>query len=101
MPLPNEATKKLAQVGYHLGDFTLMGLFVNPQTGEMGTYSSHEIEPGAILGFLQEAVAQMVAQMQSGVLVPAGDEDGTARKTAEVEGFGIVRKPAGGVEIVH
>ena len=84
MPLPKEAERKLNQVGYSLGDFTLIGLFINPATGEMGTYSTHGMEPGAILAFLEKGVTAMVAQLRGGALIAEGDYDGKSQ-TGETE----------------
>ena len=41
MPLSFEAEEKLTEFHAAAGDFVLFGIFLNPVTGEMGTYSSH------------------------------------------------------------
>jgi hypothetical protein len=75
MPLPLEAEAKLNEFAEQSGDFALFGIFLNPATGEMGTYSSHGMEPGAVLGFLQRAVEQMVTAAANNELEYIGGND--------------------------
>lgn len=77
MPLPLEAEAKLSEFAAESGDFALFGIFLNPRTGEMGTYSSHGLEPGRVLGFLQEAVSQMVTAAANNELEYIGGDDAT------------------------
>lgn len=79
MPLPLEAEAKLNEFAEQSGDFALFGIFLNPVTGEMGTYSSHGMEPGAVLGFLQRAVEQMVTAAANNELQYIGGNDGMAQ----------------------
>lgn len=79
MPLPLEAEAKLGEFAEQSGDFALFGIFLNPATGEMGTYSSHGMEPGAVLGFLQRAVEQMVTAAANNELEYIGGNDGMAQ----------------------
>lgn len=67
----------LEEVAKESGDFTLFGIFINPETGEMGTYCSHAFEPGAILGLLQNMVTEMVTAAMSGNLQMPGECHGT------------------------
>lgn len=76
MPLPLEAEERLTEFGAASGDFALFGIFLNPRTGEMGTYSSHGMEPGAVLGFLQRAVEQMVTAAANNELEYIGGDNG-------------------------
>lgn len=84
MPLPEESAKALKELAETSGDFTLMGIFVNPITSEMGTFSSHGFEPGKILGFLQNAVTTMVSAAANGELeyVNGTEEAGTSSEGA-------------------
>ena len=84
MPLPiavEPATEALATA---LGPFTLMGIFLNPQTGEMGIYSSHGIASGAVLGFLQQAINELIGAMANGELELAdGNDQAGSGETAQ------------------
>lgn len=82
MPLPLEAEAKLGEFAEQSGDLALFGIFLNPATGEMGTYSSHGMEPGAVLGFLQRAVEQMVTAAANNELqyIGGNDAEGTVRQ---------------------
>lgn len=84
MPLPNEAQIALAKVGEKSGSYSLFGIFLNPETGEMGTFSSHGFEPGKVLGFLQNAVTTMVDAAANGELeyVNGTEEAGTSAEGA-------------------
>lgn len=97
MPLPFEAEKKLTEFGAVSGDFALFGIALNPVTGEMATYSSHGMQPGAVLGFLQRAVEQMVTAAANNELEYIGGSDGEAEtgQTAQTEATG------GRIELVH
>lgn len=97
MPLPFEAEERLTDFSQASGDFALFGIFLNPVTGEMGTYSSHGLAPGAVLGFLQNAVAQMVTAAANNELEYIGGSDGETqtRTTAQSEATG------GKIELIH
>lgn len=75
MPLPYETGKPLTDLANAAGEFTLFGIFLNPRTGEMGTYSSQGFAPGQVLGFLKQAVDQMLDAAVSGELQYVGGED--------------------------
>jgi hypothetical protein len=93
MPLPLEAEVKLSELAKESGDFSLFGIFINPQTGEMGTYSSHGVEPGKVLGFLQQSVNMMVTAAANNELEYIGGENGMAQgSTTQTAGgkIGIV-----------
>lgn len=75
MPLPFEVEARLTEFSAASGDFALFGIFINPQTGEMGTYSSHGLEPGVVLGFLQRSVDQMVTAAANNELEYIGGKD--------------------------
>lgn len=77
MPLSFKAEAKLTEFSVESGDFALFGIFLDPQTGEMGTYSSHGLEPGSVLGFLQNAVAQMVTAAANNELEYIGGDNAT------------------------
>ena len=79
MPMSLEAQKKLDEFADESDGFALFGIMLNPGTGEMATYSSHGMEPGAVLGFLQSAVQQMVSAAVSGELEYIGGEDALAQ----------------------
>lgn len=81
MPLPEETGKPLTELANAAGEFSLFGIFLNPQTGEMGTYSSSGFQPGQVLGFLKQAVDQMLSAAMNGELQYVGGEDakGTVR----------------------
>lgn len=97
MPLPLEAEEKLTEFGAASGDFALFGIALNPVTGEMATYSSHGMQPGAVLGFLQRAVEQMVTAAANNELEYIGGSDGKTNERADssTEGSG------GRNELVH
>jgi hypothetical protein len=77
MPLPLEAEQKLTEFSEESGNFVLFGIAVNPSTGEMATYSSHQLAPGKVLGFLQHAVEAMVTAAANNELEYIGGEDAT------------------------
>lgn len=94
MPLPLEAEGKLSEFAEESGDFALFGMFLNPKTGEMGTYSSHGLSPGKVLGFLQDAVHQMVTAAANNELEYIGGPN-------EAEGQ-TTQEPIGGkLELVN
>lgn len=76
MPLPVKSKIKLNEFADRAEGFALFGIFINPETGEMGTYSSHGIEPGAVLGFLQNSVNTMIAAAANNELEYIGGDDG-------------------------
>jgi hypothetical protein len=87
MPLSPQAQERLAEFSVASGDFALFGIALNPVTGELATYSSHGLPCGAVLGFLQRAVEQMVNAAASGELEYIGGNDGMAQgSTPETEG---------------
>ena len=93
MPLPLAAERKVEEFAEVAGDFALFGIFLNPRTGEMGTYSSHGIESGRVLGFLQEAVTQMVTAAANNELEYIGGDDATSVQPQSSTG--------GKIELVH
>lgn len=68
MPLPKAVWDKLEEVNEVSEGFALFGLFINTSTGEIGTYSSDGFQPGAVLGFLQNATQQMIDAAMNGEL---------------------------------
>lgn len=91
MPLPFAAERKVAEFAEEAGDFALFGIFLNPRTGEMGTYSSHGMETGRVLGFLQEAVNQMVTAAANNELEYIGGDDAqTVQPQAQGANIGLV-----------
>lgn len=86
MPLPLEAEAKLSEFAAEAGGFALFGIALNPQTGEMATFSSHGIEPGKVLGFLQSAVEQMVTAAANNELIYIGGSDGMAQGSTKKGG---------------
>jgi hypothetical protein len=93
MPLPFEAEAKLVEFSVEAEGFALFGIALNPETGEMATFSSHGMEPGAVLGFLQNAVAQMVTAAANNELEYIGGDNALAKgSTAQNTGgkIGIV-----------
>lgn len=93
MPMSLEAQKKLDEFAAASDGFALFGIMLNPATGEMGTYSSHGIEPGRVLGFLQEAVNQMVTAAANNELEYIGGDDATSLQPQGAAG--------GKIELVH
>lgn len=94
MPIPLKAEAKLGEFAAESGDFSLFGIAVNPETGEMATFSSHGVEPGRVLGFLQQAVNTMVTAAVNNELEYIGGSDGMAQ--------GSTAQAAGGkIELVH
>ena len=99
MSLPFDAEAKLEELSLVSGDYSLFGIFLNPKTGEMGTYSSHNFPPGRVLGFLQNAVEQMISAAANNELEYVGGDNGLAQgSTAEPDEFGAIIR---GDEIVH
>jgi hypothetical protein len=87
MPMTLKAQKKLSEFADESEGFAIFGIMLNPGTGEMATYSSHGVEPGAVLGFLQRAVEQMVGAAASGELEYIGGNDGMAQgSTTQAQG---------------
>lgn len=78
MPLTLEAQERLNEFAAASDGLALLGIMLNPQTSEMGTYSSHGLPPGAVLGFLQRAVEQMVTAAANNELEYIGGENGMA-----------------------
>lgn len=97
MPLPIEAQERLGEFGNASEDFALFGIFLNPATREMGTYSSHGMEPDAVLGFLQRAVEQMVTAAANNELEYIGGDDG---QTHELGNSGT-QSNGGKIALVH
>ena len=77
MPIPLIAQEMLANFADKSGEFLLFGIFINPVTGEMGTYSSHGLPPGQVLGFLQRSVETMVTAAANNELEYIGGDDAT------------------------
>lgn len=90
MPLSNKAYNALAKLADVSGDFTLFGIYLNPVTGEMGTYSSQPFSPGQVLGFLQRSTEEMLEAAKRGEL--QGVNDGEAGKTKE---------GSNGIQLIH
>lgn len=93
MPLPLEAEAKLSEFAEESGDFALFGIAMNPHTGEMATFSSHGLEPGRVLGFLQSAVTQMVNAAANNELEYIGGPNGAEGQTTQ--------EPTTGGNLVH
>ena len=96
MPLTLEAEDRLTHFAEASGDFCLFGIAMNPVTGEMATFSSHQLPPGAVLGFLQQAVTQMITaaanQRIRRIQPRGGSKDGMAQgSTPQTEGGNIER----------
>lgn len=101
MPLPLEAEGKLEEFAEASEGFALFGIMLNPATGEMGTYSSHGIAPGAVLGFLQRAVNQMLDAAASGELEYIGGEDATSLQPQGITPAPQRNATGGKIGLVH
>lgn len=75
MPLSHEVEIALDGLAAVSGDHVLFGIFLNPQTGECGTYSSHGVKPGKVLAFLQDTVEQMITAAANNELQYVGGND--------------------------
>lgn len=98
MPISIKAQQKLNEFAEASDGFVLFGIMLNPSTGEMATYSSHGLPPGAVLGFLQNAVIQMVNAAANNELEYIGGDDDTALQSQET----LSAAQAGGkIGLVH
>lgn len=86
MPLSPTVHALLDEIAKESGDYTLLGIFINPESGEMGTYCSHGFEPGAILGILQNVVTEMVTAAINGNLQMPGEPYGIEAQGKTPEG---------------
>lgn len=80
MPLSVRANELLKELAEEASSYTLVGLLMDPATGEIGTFSSHYIPPGVVVGFLQRGTEALVSAMREGQLEAI---DGTAGTTAQ------------------
>jgi hypothetical protein len=58
--LSEKAWEKLAEFEKEAKGYALVGLFIDPVSECMGTYSTHNLPPGAVLGLLKQAVDKML-----------------------------------------
>jgi hypothetical protein len=94
MPMSLEAQKKLNEFAEASDGFALFGIMLNPGTGEMATYSSHGMPPGAVLGFLTRAVEQMVTAAANNELEYIGGDNALAQGE-------ITQTTGGKIGLVH
>lgn len=97
MPMSLEAQNKLNEFAEESDGFALFGIMLNPSTGEMATYSSHGMPPGAVLGFLQNAVNQMLNAAVNNELEYIGGEDGQTHE----RGNSSAKSSGGKIGLVH
>ena len=84
--------------------FTLLGVLVNPLTGEIGIVSSNGMEPGAVIGMLQSAVTEFTSAAINGdleILNDGSDQAGTGASKEVVDIAQYAAGKSGGGGLVH